>query len=159
MSYLDKSLIEGERIVQRARIAWLSWYLLRWTLASAVLLIAATIALYLGSVEIALVEMAIAALSLLWAWILRATHELAITNKRVISKEGVIARDTHEINLDKIEGLMVKQGIWGRIVNFGTIEITGTGKAEAKFANIADPLVFRRKFMEATDRPMTMPRP
>ena len=24
--------------------------------------------------------------------------------------------------------------------------------------NIADPLVFRRKFMEATNRPMTMPR-
>jgi hypothetical protein len=28
----------------------------------------------------------------------------------------------------------------------------------APLADIADPLVFRRKFMEATNRPMNMPR-
>jgi hypothetical protein len=53
----------------------------------------------------------------------------------------------------------VEQSFWGRMLNFGTILVSGTGGALEPIPSIADPLVFRRKFMEATDRPITMPRP
>ena len=63
-----------------------------------------------------------------------------------------------EINLDKVEALRVEQGFLGRMLNYGTIFISGAGTSVAPIRNIADPLVFRRKFMEATNRPMAMPR-
>jgi len=63
-----------------------------------------------------------------------------------------------EINLSKVEAVRVEQGFWGRMLNFGTLLMSGTGGSIEPIPDIADPLVFRRKFMEATDRPMTMPR-
>ena len=63
-----------------------------------------------------------------------------------------------ELNLDKVEALKVEQGFWGRMLNYGTILLSGAGTSVAPMRDIADPLVFRRKFMEATQRPMSMPR-
>ncbi|HEX7605909.1 MAG TPA: PH domain-containing protein, partial [Usitatibacter sp.] len=93
------------------------------------------------------------------AWIRVHSTELAITTRRVIAKSGFIKRHTVEINLEKVEALKVEQGVWGRILNFGTVFISGAGTSVAPIPDIADPLVFRRKFMEATNRPITMPRP
>jgi uncharacterized membrane protein YdbT with pleckstrin-like domain len=95
---------------------------------------------------------------LLVAWARVRSTELAITNRRVIAKFGFLKRHTVEINLDKVEALKVEQGLWGRFLNFGTIFISGAGSSVAPIPDIADPLVFRRKFMEATSRPITMPR-
>jgi hypothetical protein len=44
------------------------------------------------------------------------------------------------------------------MLNYGTIFISGAGTSVAPIADIADPLVFRRKFMEATNRPLQLPR-
>ena len=93
------------------------------------------------------------------AWIRVSSTEVAITNRRVIVKLGFIKRHTVEINLDKVESLRVEQGLWGRFLNFGTIYVSGAGTAVAPFPDIADPLVFRRKFMEATDRPFQRQQP
>ena len=54
--------------------------------------------------------------------------------------------------------LKVEQRFWGRFLNYGTIFISGAGTSVAPIPNIADPLVFRRKFMEATNRPLNMPK-
>jgi uncharacterized membrane protein YdbT with pleckstrin-like domain len=92
------------------------------------------------------------------AWIRVRSTEVAITDRRVIAKFGFIRRHTVEINLDKVEALKVEQGFWGRILNYGTIYISGAGTSVAPIPDIADPLVFRRKFMEATNRSIAMPR-
>ena len=139
MSYIDDSLIEGERIVHRARVSW-------WSQFGLVLLGIVTLVVVVGLVFLAM------------AWIKVRSTEIAITSKRVIAKFGFIKRDTVEINLDKVEALRVEQGFFGRMLNFGTIFMTGAGTSVAPMRNIADPLVFRRKFMEATNRPVTMPR-
>ena len=95
---------------------------------------------------------------LAYAWIRVRSTEIAITNRRVIAKFGFIDRHTVEINLEKVEALRVDQGVLGRMLNYGTIHITGAGTSVAPMPDIADPLVFRRKFMEATNRPISMPR-
>jgi len=139
MSYLDDSLVPGETVLYRARVSWWSQ---AGTLVLGVLLLVVVVGLFL----------------LVAAWIRVHSTELAITNRRVIAKFGFIRRNTVEINLEKIEALRVEQGFWGRMLNFGTLLLTGTGGSLEPIPDIADPLVFRRKFMEATDRPMTMPR-
>jgi uncharacterized membrane protein YdbT with pleckstrin-like domain len=139
VSYIDDSLIEGERIIHRARVSWWSQF---------PMLVLGVVTLVIG---IGLIFLAI-------AWVRVRSTEIAITDKRVIAKFGFIKRHTVEINLDKVEALRVEQGFWGRILNYGTIYISGAGTSVAPIADIADPLVFRRKFMEATNRSMAMPR-
>jgi uncharacterized membrane protein YdbT with pleckstrin-like domain len=135
MSYIDDSLIEGERIVHRAHISW-------WSQAWMIFLGILTLVIVIGIVLLVI------------AWIRIRSTEIAITNKRIIAKFGFVRRQTVEINLDKVEALRVDQGVWGRFLNFGTILISGVGSTIDPIPNIADPLVFRRRFMEATDRPL-----
>jgi uncharacterized membrane protein YdbT with pleckstrin-like domain len=139
VSYIDESLVEGETVLHRARVSW-------WSQFGLVLL------------GILLLVVVIGLGFLVVAWIRVRSTEIAITNRRVIAKFGFIKRHTVEINLEKVEALKVEQGFLGRILNYGTIFISGAGTSVAPIADIADPLVFRRKFMEATNRPITMPR-
>ena len=139
MSYIDDSLIEGETILHRARVSW-------WSQAGLVIL------------GILLLVLVVGLALLIAAWIRVRSTEIAITNRRVIAKFGFVKRDTVEINLDKVEALRVEQGFMGRMLNFGTVFISGAGTSVAPIKDIADPLVFRRKFMEATNRSISMPR-
>jgi len=139
MSYIDESLIEGEQVVHRARLTW-------WSQAGLIIL------------GIVLLVVVIGIGFLIAAWVRMRSTEIAITNKRIIAKFGLISRRTVEINLDKVEALRVEQSMWGRFLNYGTILISGVGSTIDPIRSIADPLVFRRKFMEATDRPITHPR-
>ena len=139
MSYIEESLIEGERVLHRARLTW-------WSQAGLIILGIVTLVVVVGL------------LFLGWAWINMRSTEIAITNRRIIAKFGFIRRSTVEINLEKVEALKVEQGFMGRILNYGTIFISGAGTSVAPMKDIADPLVFRRKFMEATNRPLAMPR-
>ena len=79
------------------------------------------------------------------------TTELAITNKRVIAKFGLISRSTIEINLQKIESIQVDQGILGRIFNFGSIVVSGAGNPQAPIPGISSPLEFRRSFIDTQE--------
>lgn len=138
MSYIDDSLVAGETVVHRARVSW-------WSQFGLILLGVVLLVVVLGLVFLAI------------AWIRVRSTEIAITNRRVIAKFGFIRRHTVEINLEKVESLRVEQGFMGRFLNFGTIFVGGTGSTLEPIPDIADPLVFRRKFMEASNRPLTSP--
>jgi uncharacterized membrane protein YdbT with pleckstrin-like domain len=90
------------------------------------------------------IVLALAALPLAWAHIIYTSSEFAVTDKRVIIKVGVVRRRTLETMLGKVEGIGVDQTVMGRLLGFGTITVTGTGGTTETFANIADPLDFRR---------------
>ena len=79
-------------------------------------------------------------------------NELAMTNKRVISKKGFIRRDASELKLSKLETIEIKQSILGRLLGFGKIMCIGTGGSETYIDNIDKPLEFRKKFLEYTDK-------
>ena len=157
-SYIDSSLVAGETLLHRARVSW-------WSQTASILLALLVVGIAVGFAAVAtldahserLISGAIALIGLgflLRAWIRVRSTELAITNRRVIAKFGFVQRHTVEINLEKVEALRVDQGFWGRMLNFGTIHITGSGGSVEPIPQIADPLAFRRKFMEATGRPV-----
>jgi uncharacterized membrane protein YdbT with pleckstrin-like domain len=132
-SYVDGVLISDERVMYRARISL-------WSLWLPILLGVITLPLF-----------GIGLLFWLWAWITYATTELAITNKRVIAKSGLIQRRTIEMFLEKIESIQVDQSVLGRLFDFGSVIISGTGVHSAPFRNISDPLALRKNFMMAAD--------
>ena len=158
MSYIDQSIVPGEALIHRARVSWWSqaWLILLAALIAGIAIGFATVATLDANTErvitgvIVLVALAI----VLRAWIRVHSTELAITNRRVIAKFGFVQRHTVEINLEKVEALRVDQGFIGRMLDFGTIHITGSGGSVEPIPQIAHPLEFRRKFMEATSRPL-----
>ena len=71
-----------------------------------------------------------------------------ITNKRVIAKFGFISRRTVEIKLSKVESMQVDQGIFGRMLDYGSLVVSGAGNPQAPIPGISDPIPFRTRFME-----------
>jgi uncharacterized membrane protein YdbT with pleckstrin-like domain len=148
MSYV-KSVLQPEEIVQfQSRLHWIVY------LPGLVMLIPAIAAgiggTYIDELNLRYACWAVGAIFLLFAilklateWIRRATTEIAVTDRRVIYKRGLIRRYTIEINNDKVESVDVDQTVLGRIFNFGTVVIKGTGSAVEPLRNIDDPLHFR----------------
>lgn len=133
-SYVDTVLISGETVLHRGRVSL-------WPLVPKIAL---------GIILLPLLGLGL--IFLVWAFVIYKTTEIAITSKRVIAKFGFISRRTIEINLPKIESIQVDQNVLGRILNYGTIVISGAGTPNLSVPGIADPLRFRKHFMEATDR-------
>ncbi len=134
-SYINRILIDGEQVIYRARLSM--WSQSALVVTGIVLLPALGLGLLL----------------LLWAWLICRTTELAITNRRIISKSGIVRRTIMELRLEKIESIKVDQGITGRILNFGSITIAGTGGDKTPIERIANPLQFQKHFMSAVARP------
>jgi uncharacterized membrane protein YdbT with pleckstrin-like domain len=78
-------------------------------------------------------------------WIRFSASEFAVTNRRVLIKVGVIRRHSVELLLEKVEGIGIEQSMTGRLLNFGSIIVTGTGGTKETFHEISAPLEFRRQ--------------
>lgn len=74
----------------------------------------------------------------------KATTEICVTSDRLILKQGIVARHVDEINVDRIEGVNVIQGVVGRMANYGLVIVRGMGVGEVPLPPIADPIGFRR---------------
>jgi uncharacterized membrane protein YdbT with pleckstrin-like domain len=72
-----------------------------------------------------------------------ATTELAVTDRRVIYKTGFISRQTVEMNVDKIETVVVDQSLLGRLLDYGTVHVKGTGQGIGNLRQVAAPLHVR----------------
>jgi uncharacterized membrane protein YdbT with pleckstrin-like domain len=84
-----------------------------------------------------------AAWSAIPAVVKRMSTELAVTDRRVIYKSGVLGRHTLEMNRSKVESVDVDQSVLGRLLGFGTIVVRGTGGSLEPIRMIGDPLTFR----------------
>ncbi len=81
----------------------------------------------------------------LQAVIIMFATEFAVTNRRVIAKTGFIRRHTREMLLPKIESVSVHQNVLDRLLNFGTVTVTGTGGTKGSFRAIIEPIGVRKK--------------
>jgi len=139
MSYVDRNLLEGEEVMYRARL-----HRLIFLPPVAIAVAGLAVAIFVNAIAGAVFGVA-AVLVFIPRFVRYMTSEFAVTNKRVIVKVGLINRHTLELVLAKIETVGVDQGVLGRIFNYGTIVVTGTGGTKEPFTNIANPLGFRKQ--------------
>jgi uncharacterized membrane protein YdbT with pleckstrin-like domain len=66
----------------------------------------------------------------------------------VLGKTGFIKRRSLDIVLVKVEAIRLNQDLLGRLFNFGSIEVTGTGGTEEILDFIPEPLAFRNAIQE-----------
>lgn len=103
-------------------------------------------AIYDGEVILGVITaIFLGAISIIFEMIKIYVSEFAVTNKRVISKLGLIRRDVEEMNLKSIEGVNLKQSIIGRVLNYGNIVISGRGSSQVIFKDIDNPVEIRKK--------------
>lgn len=152
MGYINKNLISGEEIAYKAKIHWAIYA------PSIVCFILAILILNNDSPENERGQRIIGIMLILFSiWMAiksffyKISTELAVTNKRVIAKTGLIRRNTIELNHSKVESYSVNQSILGRIFGFGTIIISGTGGVKNPIRNIDSPLEFRNSAVLAID--------
>lgn len=79
----------------------------------------------------------------------KATTEIAVTTERLVYKKGLISRHVGEINIDRIEGVSVRQGALARIFGYGIVCIRGMGVGEVALPPIEAPIEFRKAVNEA----------
>jgi uncharacterized membrane protein YdbT with pleckstrin-like domain len=148
VSYYEKVLQPGETVRQVGRLHWI----LYWRAILALIAAVVVLVLALGSnnpqwqwigIYVALAIGAVTLLLWLAAMWRRLGTEIVLTDHRVIYKRGFISRYTVEMNVSKIETVDVTQSFWGRLFDYGTVVIRGTGSTIEPLSMVAAPLKLR----------------
>jgi uncharacterized membrane protein YdbT with pleckstrin-like domain len=142
VGYIESNLLPDEQIVYRARLHWIiflkSFFVAVFVIALGAWFVAA--------------EPIVGGFGILLGFVIAAppfvrykTSEFGVTTKRVVFKEGLVRRRTLELLLKHVEAILVDQSVPGRIFNYGSVTLTGTGGVREVFHNVSAPLELRRR--------------
>ncbi len=147
MSYARSVLQEGETIVATGRLHWIIYWPAIVCLVAGIMLVWVEYRHWPHNDLLIATTITFGALfvvAFVRAWFIRWITEFAVTNRRVISKRGFIWRETEEMNMDKVETVDIDQTVLGRLLDYGTIKVMGTGGSNAiEVRRIAAPFELR----------------
>jgi uncharacterized membrane protein YdbT with pleckstrin-like domain len=129
MTYLDESLAPGETIVARFELHWTA----KGRLILGIVLIPVIVGIFITIYE----------------WLRLRAIELGVTTHRVVRKTGIISRETEEIRLSAIETVDLQQSMWGRLLGFGDVRVTGRGESNMILSRVSDPVGVKRSIESA----------
>ena len=146
MGYVDSILEPGETVRYHTTLSWTIY-------TPAILLAICALAALLAAVSytdmvnvgwFAAIVFGLAAIvAAIPAWFRRWTTEIAVTDRRIILKRGLIRRHTVEMNMQKVESVDVDQTLIGRLFNYGNVTIRGTGSSFETLRMVDSPLKLR----------------
>jgi uncharacterized membrane protein YdbT with pleckstrin-like domain len=164
MSYIEKSLGDGETVIARVSFHWLynlsAWLqlLLPAIVFVAVLSWAGEQANFLATgnpmtwlVAVVGLWLFLGAIGFFRMMTHKWTTEIGVTSHRFVEKYGALSMRTNEIALPNIEGVKVNQSMMGRMLGYGTLRIEGTGVDAVTTPDIADPVGFVRAIQTARE--------
>ncbi len=143
MGYIQKHLMSGEKVVYEAKqhgIVYTGPLFLA-------LLTIGVVALPIEPLGVICICMAILIIAFAWTMSIYGGRQYVVTTHRLIFKRGIINRRSFELLLRKCEGIQVDQSILGRILDYGTVNVT-TGEATNSYKYISSPLKFSTKIHE-----------
>lgn len=150
MSYIDRNLLPDERILFRTKK-----HLILFFFPVVLLLFAFYTSFYMQNNSILS--------KITWApWIITLlfwaqtgleymTSEYAVTNKRLMMREGFFYRHANELRLSAVAQVNVDQSLLGQVLNYGTVSINAFGAADA-FPLIDKPFLFQKYVNEQLDK-------
>jgi uncharacterized membrane protein YdbT with pleckstrin-like domain len=144
MGYITKVLRPDEKLLATGKLHWIVYRLAIISMLVAVILwfVIGEAAPILRMTAFALFA-GFAVLTAIKEWLEQWITEIAVTDRRVIYKTGLIRRQTAEMNMDKIESVKVDQSLLGRLLNYGSIDIRGTGEGMGHLNYISSPIRLR----------------
>ncbi len=139
-SYVESVLSKEEKINYAAKISF--WSLMPLTIFGLIFLFLSPNDNFRG----------IGLIFFIIAFIRYKTTELVVTNKKLIAKVGFVKRRTIELLLNKVESVQVNQSVLGRMLNYGSVIVSGAGTPQAPVKGISNPIEFRKQFMEIQEK-------
>ncbi|MBI3914497.1 MAG: PH domain-containing protein [Chloroflexi bacterium] len=159
MSYIEGLLAENEKIILATRQHLIALFLsavrnLIIAIAALVLSIAFTAMLAQAGDRFAWLRFAPLLLLLIpvagflrdyAAWLSR---ELVLTNRRVIQSEGIISKHVIDSSLEKVNDIVMRQSLWGRLLDYGDVEIlTASETGVNSFRRVPQPIKFKTEIL------------
>jgi uncharacterized membrane protein YdbT with pleckstrin-like domain len=135
MSYIEQTLMPGENVVSEATLHWAMF------IAPALVTLFGLL-VYAGDGGSIVIILGLIWLG--WRYLVYQSTELAVTNRRVLAKSGILRRHCIDVQNNKVEGLTYNQGIIGRIFGYGSIFVRGTGIGMVPIPYVAAPEAFKR---------------
>ena len=162
MTYIDKNLMQDEAIICHTLPHWIIFSRAGFWLLLAILVFFISAMYPLGHYRflglpqlyqlVPMILLCAAIIAFIPAFVKYKSTEFVITNKRILLKKGFVRRTTNEIILSRIESISVYQGMLGRILNYGTILISGTGGSKDPFMDLPQPAYLRNKVQEQIEK-------
>lgn len=163
MSYIEKSLIEDEKIIYKFNLpiyAFLPSYFS--IFIGIVLLIFALILNQTDYFKFYRQEVTSHVLFFLGFYFLIIfgiynylkikSLEMAITNKRCIKALNFFSLKTSIIRLEKIESVDIQQTFWGKIFNYGNVILGSIGENSFILENIDEPVEVQKKINKVLNK-------
>jgi len=153
MSYLKSLLARNESIAFATRQHWIvlagsifvNLLLIAIIVAAALLLAPVTASLSLLLLILLLVPIARFAVRFIKWW----NEQYIITNRRVIQTEGLITKHVIDSSLEKVNDVVLVQSMWGRLLDFGHIEImTASEIGVNRLDRIKSPVRFKTAMLD-----------
>jgi uncharacterized membrane protein YdbT with pleckstrin-like domain len=141
--YLEAMLGKNERILLRARK---HWSVLFGNIILEIVLIIALIIAVIALLPIAAFPMAPLGFFLVLVPLFGMTRDFLVwynrqyivTNRRVIQTAGLFSKDVVDSSLEKVNDVKMSQSFWGRLFDYGDIEILTASEVRANiFRSIA----------------------
>lgn len=141
--FIPTLLAPGEKIVLETELSWFEYI----PFIAAIIVEAICAGLLVGEVGLVpaiLLFLVVGAATALVPLLERKYSEFVVTNRRVIVKTGIISRNVFEMPPGKIESVDLSQSIGGRIFDYGTLVLHGTGDTAKVLKMIESPVRFRK---------------
>jgi uncharacterized membrane protein YdbT with pleckstrin-like domain len=132
----EATSVPGDAVTYEARLHWILF-------SPPLAFFAGGLAAVFFNPFAAIAFLCISVIGIVGAYWKLATTRIVITQKRVIYRTGYVARRTVEMNKDKIESIDVNQSILGRLLDFGSICVKGTGGGIEAIPNVSAPFSLR----------------
>ena len=162
MGYTDSLLADGEIVARRARQHWLA--LLPEARRAWVLLIVGVVALAVGLYVanraspwptigsglslVALVALLLGIADAAYHVVRWRAQDFVVTNRRVVLVEGILNKRAADASLEKINDAILSQGVLGRILRYGDLEIlTASESAIDRFRMLSEAAAFKREML------------
>lgn len=154
MKYVNSTLIQGEEIILAPalhRIVYVKPFIFFGVISFLLLLMGCLDRGKEAWTTLGVLEALLIFVTLLWYLydkLYYTRFEMAVTNKRVVAKTGIISVHSEELQWNKIESIEIRQGIWGRWLNYGDIYFSGTGTSFVRFEAVQNPWDVKAKSAE-----------
>ncbi|MBV9576201.1 MAG: PH domain-containing protein [Gammaproteobacteria bacterium] len=150
MGYIDKNLLADEHILFRTRKHCIIFFFpVVWTIFS----FYASIYFHDSPILINLQWVPWLLALIFWAYVglNYFFSDFAVTNKRVMMREGFFYRHCNETRLATISQVNIDQTLLGQILNYGTVSINAFGAFDA-YPMIAKAVGFQKAVNEQLDK-------
>jgi uncharacterized membrane protein YdbT with pleckstrin-like domain len=139
MKYIKSILNPGEQVLRGSEYSKTAM-----TVTQVVFGIITVSAGLMGGVSAFISLAVISGIIYLLFWLGTLGFENAVTNQRVILKRGIFGREVLEIPLKKIESVECSQGLIERLLDYGTVKVSGSGNTSVSIGIIDNPVAFRQ---------------